>query len=155
MFHGSLVRILSFPKFLPTVISAKSPVVAVLIIILNHRMSGQANETTAVWRDFLHLSYLGGMQALSLSLSWQLCCCFWMAIMHYFKLEKHWPPDANPCRSCNMFMHLLNQIIKEIIWKHLSTLYKIREKIPIFHLMLESKLKSMRQKGKGNLSNNS
>ena len=153
MFHSTLVRVLSFPKLLPTVIPAKSPVIVMLIIILSHGMSGQANETTAAWRDFLHLSYLGGTQALSLSLSWQLCCRFWMAIMRYFKLEKCWPPEANPCRSCNMFMHLLNQIIRGIIWKHLSALYKMREQIPISHLMQESNLKNLWQKG--NLSNNS
>lgn len=51
--------------------------------------------------------------------------------MHCLKLWTHWPPEANSCRSCNMFMHLLNQIIRGFIWKHLSTLHKLsKNKLP-------------------------
>ena len=88
-------------------------------------------ETTAAWRYFPHLDCLGGIQALSLSLFWQLRYCFWLTITHCFKLGKRWPPEANSCRSCNMFMHLLNQNIRGFIWKHLSTLHKLsKNKFP-------------------------
>lgn len=90
-----------------------------------------SKETTAAWRCFLHPDYLRGMQALSLSLSRQLCCSFWLAIMHCLKLGKRWPPEANSCRSCNMIMHLLNQIIRGFTWKRLNTLHKLsKNKFP-------------------------
>lgn len=84
-----------------------------------------SKATTAAWRYFLHPDYLGGMQAVSLCLSRQPCCCLWLAIMHCLKLGKRWPPEANSCRPCNMFRHLLNQIIRGFLWKHLSTLHKL------------------------------
>lgn len=85
-----------------------------------------SKETSDAWRHFLLADYLGGVRSPSLSLSLNaLCCGSWLAILCCLKLGKWWPPEANSCRSCNIFVRLLNQIFRGFIWKHLSTQHKL------------------------------